>query len=267
MGFFAYTSMQCQHHKEWEEVIRQVQKWSNWHDDELYKQMSGYSDPHDIEARHLEAKALCMFTMACRLVRAAYQLAGCAVGNWKLVFVETTSLLFPMLELVGHARLDVGQARAACPKRKFLNAPNLWAGLYWLQEPKVLPQVPSPPETDGTRMSAVLGLEIGHLILLRHYFLHGSQTWDDARVYIPNTINYELPRAIAKRTKEVIPDYWKQLKQDDGTQGWIKRLADADIRPLKIEGSGDFEAGLIDPDILDYLEEHRDICGNAMEAV
>jgi hypothetical protein len=154
MGFFACTSMQCQHHKEWEEVIRQVQKWSNWHDDELYKQMSGYGDPHDIEARHLEAKALYVFTMARRWVRAVYQLARStrdwvkSRGNvladgeeWKLVFVETTSLLFPMIELVAHARLDDREATTAYKRNEVPVVANLWAGLHWLRDPKWLPRV------------------------------------------------------------------------------------------------------------------------------
>jgi hypothetical protein len=51
-----------------------------------------------------------------------------------------------------------------------------------------------------------------------------------------------------------MPKYWKQLKEDDGDQKWVERLARADIRPLKIQGSGVFEAGLIDPNIVDYLE-------------
>ena len=50
-------------------------------------------------------------------------------------------------------------------------------------------------------------------------------------------------------------DYWKLLKQDNGNQGsWLDRLAQADIQPLKIQGSVDFEHGLVDLDIVDYLE-------------
>jgi hypothetical protein len=76
-------------------------------------------------------------------------------------------------------------------------------------------------------------------------------------------MSYRLPQAIVKRAEEVIPEYWKQLKEDDGSQEWVERLARADIRPLEINGSGVFDAGLIDPDIVDYLEGCKNIFDDA----
>ena len=93
--------------------------------------------------------------------------------------------------------------------------------------------------------------QIGHLVSLRHYLLHGSK---NAKVPIQDIINYELPGFIIEKAQPAMSDYWKQLRQDDGNQYWLERLARADIRPLQIQGSGLFEKGLVDPDIVDYLE-------------
>lgn len=49
--------------------------------------------------------------------------------------------------------------------------------------------------------------------------------------------------------------YWNQLLQDDESHGWVERLVDADIHPFVIQGSELFGAGLVDPDIVDYLED------------
>lgn len=259
MGYFRCTSINCAHHQsEWEDVVRQVQG-PDWR-----REYSGYQHPLPQQmSHHLEAKALYVFTMARRLVSSVYRLAkaerekaeraGCTLvdgAEWKLIFVETTSLLFPMIELVGHARSGIGGSNK-----------SLWAGIYWLHNPKVLRQVPTPPRADTTKVCALLGLEVGHLIALRHYYLHGSKNLDCRRISIADIISYKLPQAIAKQAEKVMPVYWDQLKQDDGTPGWVERLARADIRPFKIQGSKFFEAGLVDPDIVDYLEGSIDIFG------
>jgi len=76
----------------------------------------------------------------------------------------------------------------------------------------------------------------------------------DPSVSIADLMNYELPRAIAIYSETAMREYWRQLKQDDGTHEWIARLAQADIHPFPIQGSKYFEAGLIDPEIVEYLE-------------
>jgi len=205
--------------------------------------------------------------MARRLVRAANELAGAAGNNWKLVFVETTSLLFPMIELVGHARSDWGQVRTAYGRDDVLVA-NIWSGLHWLRDPEWLPQVTDNRLKYNRRRFN--GIEIGHLTFLRNYFLHGSKNAKDRNgnpIPIADIMSHKLPKAIAERAEKAMRDYWGQLKQDDGTRGWVERLARADIQPLKIEGSRDFESGLIDPDIVDYLTGHIDIFGKQVSRI
>jgi hypothetical protein len=73
-------------------------------------------------------------------------------------------------------------------------------------------------------------------------------------VSIDDIINYELPRLVVEQVQVALPAYWEQLKQDDGNQKWVERLAKADIRPLKIQGSSLFDEGLVDPDIIDCLD-------------
>jgi hypothetical protein len=104
--------------------------------------------------------------------------------------------------------------------------------------------------------------EIGHLTFLRNYFLHGSKDPGDSQggpAPAAGIMSYELPIVLAQKAEKAMPVYWGQLKQDDGTQKWVERLARADIRPFQIQGSGVFEAGLVDPDIVDYLDGHVDI--------
>jgi hypothetical protein len=47
-------------------------------------------------------------------------------------------------------------------------------------------------------------------------------------------------------------EYWEQLKSDNGNGGWVSRLAQADIYPFIISGSGLYDCGLIDYNIV-YL--------------
>jgi len=104
--------------------------------------------------------------------------------------------------------------------------------------------------------------QIGHLISLRHYFLHGSKKEKDEKgkiLPIPDIISYELPEFIIQNAEQAILDYWKCLKEDKGGEGgWVDRLARADIQPLKLQGS-EYEKGLVDPDIVDCLEEKANL--------
>jgi hypothetical protein len=77
---------------------------------------------------------------------------------------------------------------------------------------------------------------------------------NDPTVSIADIINYELPNAITMESITNLIVYWEQIKTDDGTKGWVDRLANANIQPFVIQGSGIFEQGLVDPDILDWLE-------------
>jgi len=92
MSYFKSTDLECVHYSQkWIQVLDQIKRW----------------DKSSISAQishPLEAKALYVFTIARHLTRTAYRLGK--VNGWKPVFIETTILLFPMLELMGYSRLD-----------------------------------------------------------------------------------------------------------------------------------------------------------------
>ncbi|MBC8262569.1 MAG: hypothetical protein H8E47_00395 [Anaerolineales bacterium] len=246
MSYFKATSCQCAHYPhDWSRVLNQIKGWD-----------SSYSISREI-SQPLEAKALYVCTMARRLTRAAHWLSE-RVNGWKPVFLEAAVLLFPMIELVGYARVDHNQVKSIFdPKNKKkddVSAVNLWAGLHWLRDPNWLPVVQRKNQRDDPTLLSKW--QIGHLVSLRHYLLHGSKqvSHKGGPVPIDDIISYELPEYVVTRVQETLPDYWRQLKEDDGSQRWVERLAQADIRPLKLQGSGFYEEGLVDPDIVDLLE-------------
>jgi hypothetical protein len=249
MSYFKAIGFGCAHYpQEWSRVLSQIRGWS-----------SSYSISKDI-SQPLEAKALYVFTMARRLTRAANWLNE-RVNGWKPVFLEATVLLFPMIELIGYSRVDDNEVRNVFNGRSDVSAVNLWAGLHWLLDPSWLPAVQNQNQrADSTLLSR---WQIGHLVSLRHYLLHGSKqvSYMGSPVPIDDIINYELPEYVVTRARETLSDYWQQLRQDDGSQGWVKRLAQADIRPLKLQGSNLFDEGLVDPDIVDCLEGNASFLG------
>jgi len=251
MGYFDTQALKdCQHHKtKWEAVVQQIKDWQPTYAGERIDHCFLYQNP---PAHHLEAKALYIFTVVRRLVCSACKLAKVDnAWNWNAVFIETSSLLFPMIELVGEARRE---------KKKH----ELGAGCLWLLDPAYQPTKSECDESKDTRRLDALktymspsrqGPMVSDLYCLRNYYLHGSRNAFGKRGSIADIVNAELPNAIARRAEVTIRSYWNQLKSDDGTQGWIDRLAKADIHPLPILGSdGLFDAGLIDPNIVDYLE-------------
>lgn len=250
MSFFRSTPIYCSYEAQWKDVVAQIQGW--------YPDHMDYQSPLPRQVAHpLEAKALYVLTIARRLVRSAYRLAEQAKGNWKVVFVEATSLLFPMVELVGHARLNDSEVQKAYGKDD-VSAANLWAGLWWLHKPMCLPHVKDNQLKYETERLAGKW-QIGHLIALRNYYLHGTKEAKDRKgnaIPIADMMDFEQPRTMAELAQEAMRVYWEQLKQDDGTTKWVERLAHADIQPLIIQGSGIFEQGMVDPDIVDYLESH-----------
>ena len=64
-------------------------------------------------------------------------------------------------------------------------------------------------------------------------------------------MNYELPKAMAMQAGIGLRIYWDQLKND---RDWIHRLAEAKIYPFGIIGSGRYEKGAIDPDVIYWLD-------------
>lgn len=136
MSYFIVTS-DCQHHKPgWERVELQIRNW-----------------PPDWQAKlaplghHLEAKALQLFTIARRYVRSVDRLAQANGNRWQLIFVEATSLLFPIIELFGEARRDKSAASSA-----------LGAGIQWLRDPSYLPpaQTINDVKVDARRLNTLL---------------------------------------------------------------------------------------------------------------
>lgn len=240
MGYFRFTPA-CKHYNpEWQQVIEQIQSWQpTWRD-----QLPRLSHP-------IEAKALHVFTIARRHVRATVQLAKADNGNWKSIFVEASSLLFPMIELVGEARKDSGGLA-------------LGAGIHWLRDPNYLPlaQDAAGLKIDKNRLNSLQtfmperpqGPTVSDLFHLRNYYLHGVKSSNDPNISIADIINADLPEAIARHAEFAMREYWQQLKLDDGARQWVSRLAVADIHPFPIQGSDYFEAGLIDPEIVTYLE-------------
>ncbi len=211
-------------------------------------------------AHHIEAKALYVFTMSRRLIEEAENLAG--RRGWKPIFIEASILLFPMLELVGEARLG--------------NEPNsgswrrLASGIDWLADPSVFPHRSSGTmrnfSTDEDRVSTLgiymstlpTGPKVKELYYLRNYFIHGLKNQPNPNFDIgavQTCMNYELPHAIVEQSKVGLAAYWEQLRNPDSNapQDWVTRLAEADIYPFGILGSSIYEKGLIDPDIVYWL--------------
>lgn len=242
MSYFKTTGIACNHHNnEWTRALRGVQNWTV-----TSTIPKGISDP-------LEAKALFIFTISRRLLRTAKSLENNPKG-WKPVFLEATILLFPMIELIGHCRIDPSQVSHAYQGSADVGAVNIWAGLYWLLDPTMAPTVNDKKQREDTNF---LGKwQIGHLVSLRHYLLHGTKQVRYGGQLIPteDILSFQFPEFVIERSISNLPIYWKYLCHDEGNAVWVNRLASADVRPLIVQGSRLFESGLIDPDIVDCLE-------------
>jgi hypothetical protein len=251
MAYFR-IDIPCQHFQDsWQELINHVNtQWSQSERNQL----------SDLEFS-LEAKSLSIFSLSRRWANSAAVLAqNIATGSgerWDLVFVEALTLLFPMIELIGSARLGSFPVNQTSWHR-------LIAGLEWLREPSAFPSGNGKNEmrADTTRMARLgeqmkihspEGPLLNDLFEIRNYFLHGTR--DGGVNHIPDLLNYELPMAIANVCQEAMQLYWSQLRLDDGTHGWLENLSRARIHPFVIQGSGIFDCGLLDPDIVDsWLE-------------
>jgi len=229
---FIYHAESSSNQQEWELLFQRVRGWASL-----------------IDIRHpIEAKALAIVSIARRMTCSAWRL-GNEIG-WKKVFVETSSILFPMLELVGFARLGEGSSDQC-----------LVAGSEWLLDTEIFPQVSLNPRGDDRELISLVpfmkdhssGPRISNLIHLRNYYLHGLKNVRDTSVNIADIVNYEIPLAICQLAVSNIKIYWEQLRNDNGSHGWVDRLGQAEIQPFVIQGSNAFEQGLIDPEILDWL--------------
>lgn len=204
---------------------------------------------------HIELKALYVFTLSRHLIH--YSEGMPMDGDWHPVFIEAMMLLFPMLEIVGQARLGD------------LAGSPLGAGLHWLQDPHQFPAADITQDqlkADETRITAIgshmptlpEGPRIRELFHIRNYFIHGLMNQRDPDFDIGavrTSMNFEMPKGVVSRSKECLALYWRQLTGDalSSSRPWIERLAKSDIYPFGIMGSPTYELGLVDPDIVEWI--------------
>jgi hypothetical protein len=245
MGYFKAIGLLCDHYPgEWRSAIRGIQGWRN---------KSGI--PAEISTP-LEAKALSVFTISRRLIRTAKTLEKSPKG-WKPVFIEATILLFPMIELIGHCRIDPIEVKNVFGHGRGVSAVNIWAGLQWLLDPDK--QVTIKDRNQRRDKTLLDRWQIGHLVSLRHYLLHGSKhvILDGYTITTEDILSFQFPGFVIERSVKNLSHYWDQLRMDNGNAGWAKRLASADVRPLRIQGSKLSEDALIDPDIVECLNGQK----------
>jgi hypothetical protein len=206
----------------------------------------------------IEVKALHIFTLSSRFLRSVDDLVKLQGDKgWHPVFLETSVLLFPVLEIIGNAVKTEGSDK-------------LVAGIYWLQNPRELPsKVVKACEAriDNTILDRVhkdMPAEqtkptVRAVYQLRNYYLHGVVRSSDSTIpKEEEIISYSLPKGLAGAIEEGLYSYWECLTEDDGKRGWVNRLARADIHPLIIPGSFGFaDDGLIDPDTIDRILNRR----------
>jgi hypothetical protein len=242
----------CQHYPdEWEALLNYIK--SAW---------TSNNAAHLGDLVHqIEAKSLYVFTLSRHLIESAESLP--VNGNWRPVFVEASILLFPMLELVGEARM--GNKTHTSSWRR------LASGIDWLIDPLVFPTrsigTSNSFSADVSRINTLgrymqtlpSGPKVRELYHLRNYFTHGLKNQGDPRFDIgavQTCMNYELPQAVIQQAKSGLAIYWKQLRNEDrsGSIEWVTRLAEADIYPFGIIGSDIYDKGLIDPDIIYWID-------------
>jgi hypothetical protein len=247
MAYFKHHEDCRRYPNDWNALLNYIK--TEWPKDELGKRYSSQWTPLE---HQIEVKALYVVTMSRHLIYAAELLAQDA--GWQPVFVEASLLLFPMLELVGQARLGDGTASA------------LAGGIDWLRDPRDPPRRRTDKDlyadqdrvgTLGRYMSTLSeGPMIRELAHLRNYLTHGLKNQRDSLFDIEalqTSMNYELPRAIVQQAKVGMAEYWHQLADGPDHKEWVTRLAKADIHPFGIMGSQIYEKGLIDPDIMRWL--------------
>lgn len=240
MAYFKHVRDSEWYNQEWQELINYFR--NEWEQNNQFK-LQKVTHP-------IEAKALAILSIARRLNSTAWDIGN---PNWKAKFVVALPLLFPMIELIGHARVGEGDNNA-----------NLAAGIEWLMDTNTLPtkQDKDGIKQDDRRISKLgdffedhdkRGPRVNDLFFIRNYFIHGLRFHGDQSHSMSDMMNYELPKAIVLRGNICISEYWKQLINDDGTRGWVDRLAKARIEPFIVQGLP-FEYGLIDPSIVEYLD-------------
>lgn len=250
MAYFTYVEDSHYYRSEWQELVDHIK--TEW-------PQSAAAHLGDLD-HHIEAKALYIFTMSQGLIKGAENLAR---KGWKSAFIEALILLFPMLELIGEARLG-NEPKSGSWRR-------LASGIDWLIDPSMFPHRSSRRlqdfSTDEGRIGTLgnymdtlsTGPKVKELYHLRNYIIHGLKNqkpkWNFDIGAVKTCMNYELPFAIVEQSKMGLATYWRQLSNLDGnfSQEWVVRLAEADIYPFGILGSPLFGRGLIRPEIVYWL--------------
>ena len=117
MAYFTYTEDSLHYPGEWQNLLNYIK--NEWPSDDA-------AHLGDL-SHHIEVKALFVLTMSRHLIDKAKILATKS-GGWKPVFVEASILLFPMIELIGEARLGSNQDN------------RLGGGIDWLIDPFSFPK-------------------------------------------------------------------------------------------------------------------------------
>lgn len=233
------VNLPCAHYNdEWDELVHYINNDSSW--------SAVRSDLGEL-VYPIEAKALQIISIGRRVTKAVSELGEYHNNQWREIFVESLILLFPMLELIGHARLGEGGSNA-----------SLYAGIEWLSNVENLPARVEHANVIMRDTSIIYALNsrpsIRDVFSIRQYFLHGLKSPATAQNLANQTmadiLNFQLPEEIVALARRRLHDYWEQLKSDDGGHGWVMRLSHADIYPFIVSGSGRYDHGLIDHDII-----------------
>jgi hypothetical protein len=118
------------------------------------------------------------------------ELAECSNNRWENIFIEAMILLYPMLELIGHARLGLGGSNA-----------SLYAGIEWLRDGGNIPAVQDDSSVIMSDHRAIQALasspSMRDIFSIRQYFLHGLKSPATARSLenssMEDILNYRLP--------------------------------------------------------------------------
>lgn len=241
-----YYHQQCRWYpREWEALLHHIQGDAS---PRQFRELSGVT-------HQIEVKALYVFTLFRHLIERAETMP--LDGNWKLVFVEAMMLLFPMLEVVGDARLGASPGS------------RLGSGIEWIMDPlrppssgvseRHLAANNSRIASMGKHMPSLpSGPRVRELFHIRNYFIHGVKNQHDPDFDIGavrTSMNFELPIALVAQAKVSLRHYWSQLTSHlpSSSRAWVGCLADADIYPFGIMGSPTYERGLVDPGILKWI--------------
>jgi hypothetical protein len=252
MPYFSFSE-NCHHYPgEWESLLEHIKR--DW---------PAETSAHLGDLSHqIEAKALHVITVVRHLIESAESLANSNNGRWEPVFLEAAILLFPVIDLLGEAMLGTQPDE--------YNWRRLASGINWLMAPLSLPSLQNGPAntlnsnttrvvTLGAFMTTLpSGPTVSELFHFRNYLLHGIKNQSSRHFNIgavQTSMNFEIPNAIVQQVKSGIKDYWNLLKSQNGSNpdNWVTRLAQANIHPLAIAGSGIYEKGMIDPDIVYWL--------------